>query len=291
LGQMGDYDSFVNIESSSGNIQINTAKSKCTIKAVPYEDFPDIPKVSSEKKISLPPELIVRGLRSVWYSASTSSVKPEFASVYVYLKDDSLVFAATDSFRLAEKKIRLPSRSDIPDILIPFKNITDISRVLESSQESIEVSISKNLISFEIPHKVCIVSRAIDGVFPDYKQIIPKNYTTEVIALKQDIQNSLKLSNVFSDKFNQVKFIIDPKAKLFEIQTKNSDVGENKTSVDAAVSGEKIEVNFNYKYIADCFQSIDSDSVSLQLSGSNKAMVITPIGDKSFMYLVMPMNR
>ncbi|MCX6719416.1 MAG: DNA polymerase III subunit beta [Candidatus Taylorbacteria bacterium] len=292
LGQVGDYDGIVYLESSSGNIQITTAKSKCVIKTVPHEDFPDIPKVSGEQTVVLPPETIVKGLRAVWYSASTSMVKPEFASVYVYSQNENLVFAATDSFRLAEKKVRLPAKVTISDILIPFKNVADITRVLESSHEDVNIMISKNLISFEIPHKVCIVSRAIDGVFPDYKQIIPKSFTTEIVALKQDVLNALKISNVFSDKFNQVKFIIDLESKIFEIRTKNSDVGENKTIVDATITGEKIDVNFNYKYIVDCFQSIDSDSISLQLSGSNKAMIITPVsGDKSFMYLVMPMNR
>ena len=110
--------------------------------------------------------------------------------------------------------------------------------------------------------------------------------------LKQDLLNALKVSNIFSDKFNHVRIIIDPKGKVFELQTKNSDVGENKTLVDAAITGERIEMNFNYKYIVDCFQSIDADSVSLQLGGMNRPMVIKPVsGDQNFMYLVMPMNR
>ena len=104
--------------------------------------------------------------------------------------------------------------------------------------------------------------------------------------------NALKISNIFSDKFNQVHITVDPKSKIFDVQTKNSDIGENKTNIDAAITGEKMEINFNYKYIIDCFQSIDADSVSLQLSGINKPMVIRPIsGDQTFMYLVMPMNR
>jgi DNA polymerase-3 subunit beta len=102
----------------------------------------------------------------------------------------------------------------------------------------------------------------------------------------------LKISNIFSDKFNQVHLTIDPKAKIFEIQTKNSDVGENQTNIDAALTGERMEINFNYKYISDGFQSIDSDSISLQLNGLNKPVVVKPIsGDQTFLYLVMPMNR
>jgi DNA polymerase III sliding clamp (beta) subunit (PCNA family) len=103
--------------------------------------------------------------------------------------------------------------------------------------------------------------------------------------------NALKLSHVFSDKFNQIGFSIDPSAKSFELSTKNSDIGENKISIDAAITGEKLTINFNQKYISDCLQSIDSDSVSLHFGGTNKPLLITANSDQSFRYLVMPMNR
>jgi DNA polymerase-3 subunit beta len=235
--------------------------------------------------------LFVKGLKSVWYSSSVSSVKPELSSVYIYINDGNLVFAATDSFRLAEKKIKAPVLTNLSDILIPFKNIPDIIRILEGMGEEVKVLINKNLISFT-SKDVYLVSRLIDGVFPDYRQIIPKNFSTEAVMLKQDLINALKISNIFSDKFNQIHLTIDPKEKSFQIQTKNSDIGENSTAVDSALTGDRIEINFNYKYIADCFQSIDADSISLQLSGINRPMVIRPVsGDQSFMYLAMPMNR
>ncbi len=292
LGQINEYDGVVNIELVSGNLVIQAAKSRGVIKTLPSEDFPSIPTVTEGQEISLSQEVLIRGLRAVWYSASLSSVKPELSSVYMYSMNNDIVFAATDSFRLAEKKVKVDDKSAIKEILIPYKNIADITRVLETVKEKITVHMSKNMISFEVKNKLRIVSRVIDGVFPDYKQIIPKSYVTEVVVLKQDLLNALKISNVFSDKFNQVHFTVDPKAKLFEVETKNSDIGENKTAIDAAITGEKIEINFNYKYIVDCFQSIEADSMSLQLSGMNRPMVIRPVsGDQSFMYLVMPMNR
>lgn len=293
LNQIGDNDDMVTLELVSGNIQITALKSCGVIKTVPHDDFPTIPTVTDGQSINLAPEVIVKGLKAVSYSASISSVKPELASVYMYATGDGVAFVATDSFRLAEKKVKMSGKATMKDVLIPFKNIADIIRVLEStSSENFSIQVSQNLISFEIPGKVRLISRVIDGVFPDYKQIIPKGFTTEIVVLKQNLLNALKISNVFSDKFNQIHFTVDPKTKLFEVQTKNSDVGENKTDIDASITGEKIEINFNYKYIIDCFQSIDADSMSLELSGTNRPMVIKPVsGDQSFLYLVMPMNR
>ncbi len=291
VSQLGDHDGVVVLELSSGNLNIKAAKSKVSIKTIAPEDFPSIPRITDGNKCVIPAETFVRGLKSVWYSASISSVKPELSSVYAYKNGDHLVFAATDSFRLAEKKMKIPNSTSIDDTLIPFKNISDILRVLEDIGVDMTVQSNKNLISFEA-NGIYIVSRIVDGTFPDYKQIIPKTYSTEAIALKQDAMNALKVSNIFTDKFNQAKFVIDPKGKSFEIQTKNSDIGENTTTIDAALSGDKVEINFNSKYVSDSFQSIDADSISFQLSGLNKPMVIRPAsGDGTFMYLVMPMNR
>lgn len=291
ISQIPDHEGLIQLEDVSGNIRIKSFKSKGMIKSLPLEDFPSIPNVRDGMKTEINPSLISKGMQSVWYSASVSGVKPELSSVYMYNKDNSMFFAATDSFRLAEKKLNTPSFTKMPDILVPAKNIPDMTRILDSMESPVSIEANKNIVSFK-SKDIYLVSRIIDGVFPDYKQIIPKTHSTEAIVLKQDLVNALKISNIFSDKFNHIKFIFDPKSKSFSVYTSNSDIGENITNIDAAISGESIEINFNYKYIIDCFQSIDSDSVSLQLNGANRPMIIRPVsGDSTFMYLVMPMNR
>jgi DNA polymerase-3 subunit beta len=291
ISQTQDQNQVVTLELVSGNLHIKTTKSKGVIKTVPAEDFPSIPKIQDGQEYQISAEDFIQGLTSVFYSASVSSVKPELSSVYIYKDGEHLTFVATDSFRLAEKKVKTPITNKLSDILIPFKNVQDIIRVLGSFSSPATVRANKNLISFE-NDGTYIVSRIIDGVFPDYRQIIPKTFTTEIVALKQDILNALKISNIFSDKFNQVHLTIDPKGKVFEIQTKNSDIGENQTDVDAALTGDKMEINFNYKYLIDGFQSINADSVTLQLNGLNRPVVVRPVsGDQTFLYLVMPMNR
>jgi len=292
ISQSPIQDKAMTLDIVSGNVNITAMKSKVVIKSMPADDFPDMPEASGDHITKLPSEAFMKGLKAVSYSASISSVKPELSSVYVYKTDKKLTFVATDSFRLAEKKVETPSLpANFPDILIPLKNIGGIVRFLEHAGGDVDMSTDKNLMSCSTPGAV-LVSRIIDGVFPDYRQIIPKGFSTEAVVLKHDLTNALKLSNIFSDSFNLVRLVIDPKTKHFEVHTRNNDVGENDTFVDAALTGDRMEINFNYKYVTDCLQSIDADSMSLQLGGSNKPMVIRPVsGDQSFMYLVMPMNR
>ncbi|MFA6257146.1 MAG: DNA polymerase III subunit beta [Candidatus Paceibacterota bacterium] len=277
------------LEEKNGNLSVKTKKSQIILKGQSHEDFPTIPSVSGSN-FEIDSKKFTEGIKSVYYSSSVSDIKPEISSVFMYTNDDGLVFVSTDSFRLAEKKIKAKGIEEIPGIIIPFKNVVEILRVFGDASGVIKVCFNKNQISFSSDN-IYLTSRIIDGIFPDYRQILPKDTSTEIVVLKQDLLNALKLSNVFSDKFNQVNFSADPKQKILELSSTNNDVGENKTRLDAVLKGEGVELGFNYKYFLDCFQSITTDSVSIKMSGGSKPMVITPVSDTSFTYLIMPMNR
>lgn len=294
----GPFSSFVSnlqgeknvkLKGDTSTLSVITLKNRTVIKCLLTEDFPTIPEVSKGNSFEIHAGDFVKGLKAVWYSSSVSSVKPELSSVFVYPEDGHVVFAATDSFRLAEKKIKTKT-SEFDRLLIPFKNIPEIIRVLEGESGVVEVRVSKNQIAF-VFGGTYLTSRVIDGTFPDYQQIIPKEFKTEAVLLKEDLARSLKMATIFSDNFNQVNMVIKPSEKRFELTTKNNTLGENTTLLDAALSGDATEANFNYRYIADCLQSIDADSVSLSFAGPSRPMVVRGVGDKSFTYLVMPMNR
>jgi DNA polymerase III sliding clamp (beta) subunit (PCNA family) len=111
------------------------------------------------------------------------------------------------------------------------------------------------------------------------------------VLLKQDLINSLKTSLIFSDSFNQLTLSLNPVAKRFEIESKNSTVGESTHNVEAVIEGEEISINVNHRYFTDCFQSVTTDSLTLSFSGQAKPILISGVGDTSFLYLVMPMNQ
>ena len=278
----------VTISTLVGNAQIETQHSKTLIKSIPTDDFPNIPRVEKGSTYDIPLYDFLHGLRSVVYSAMISSMKPELSSVYVSGKAGALTFVATDSFRLAEKVVPLKVGVDMPPILIPAKNATDIIRVLGGESGGVTISVNENQISFSTG-ALYLTSRLTTGSFPDYRQIIPKKATTEVVVLKQDLLSALKRASLFTNSFNQVHFAAS--GKKFSLESSNQDVGETKEEVPAAISGEPAAMNFNYRYVVDCFQSIPTDSVSLSLHGSSKPMVVRGVGDNSFLYLVMPMNR
>lgn len=283
-------DENITVEIINKNILLTSSKSEATVKTLPHDDFPNIPKVETTKTCKISAQSLIHGLKSVWYSASVSSMKPELSSVYLYPKDSSLMFVATDSFRLAEKKIDVKEIDTFESVLVPFKNVSEIIRIFDGITGDLEILFDDGQIAF-VYDGLYLVSRIVDGNFPDYKQIIPKENTTEVVVLKQDLIQALKLSNIFSDKFNQVHMTVRPSDGVFEIASKNVDKGENKNNVSATLRGDSIEISFNHKYLGDSFSSINSDSLILMFNGANRPMVMRGVNDSSFMYLVMPLNR
>jgi len=273
----------------NGNLELSTDNNTIIIKSQESDDFPTLPKIQSGESFKISSEKIINGIKSVYYSSASSDVKPEISSIFIYPENNSLIFIATDSFRLAEKKIIYKEINNFPGIIIPIKNINEVSKIFEGVNKDIEVMFNKNQISF-FCDDIYFTSRIINGIFPDYKQIIPKEKQTEVIILKQDFLDSLKLVNIFSDQFNKINIKIDTKKNIFKLSSKNN-IGENNTNIKTTTLGENIEISFNYRYIMDCFQSIQADSIILQFNGENKPIVIKGVGDNSFTYLIMPINK
>lgn len=283
----GDTVSF---EEEKGNVIVKTEKSKTLVKTLPSEEFPNLPRIEGKDSFTLKTESLAAGFRAVAYAASTSTVKPELASVLVYGEQDAIVFVATDSFRLAEKKIVVKGGKEFDKILIPSKNIVDMVRVFEDVEGELTVSFNENQISLEMDG-VYLTSRLIDSTFPDYKQIIPKNSETTVVVLKSDLLDTLKKSHIFAGKFNQVNFNVDVGNKKFSVSSSSAEVGENTDTVDATIEGDSVDINFNYRYILESMQSFTTDSISLNLTGAGRPMVLKAIPEQGFLYLVMPMNR
>jgi len=273
-----------------GILKLQTDRATASIKTIPHADFPTLPRIPAEQSINIKSSDFAKGLRSVLFCAAVSTIKPELQSVYVSGEAGKLYIAATDSFRLAEKIIPLKSRGAVPPILIPARNAGELVRILEGVGGDIEMYYTENQISVQVD-RVYYTSRLLDGSFPNYKQIVPKEFSTEAVVLREDLSQALKGLVVFSDKFMQVLFVVDPKRKVVELSSRNNDVGEEECVLKAAVYGEEVKMSFNSRYLGDGLMPISGESVRLQANGPGKAMVVRDSADNSYTYLAMPMNR
>ena len=279
----------ITIEQVGEHLTIAGSSYSTLIKGFGYEDFPTLPFVNKGISFEIDTKTLIAGFKATQFSVALSDVKPEFASIYLFTRDGSLIMVSTDSSRLSEKRITLKNAPEEISLLIPGRNVSEIIRALENVNEKVTVVATKNQISFHGEH-IHVTSRLVDGVFPDYQQIIPKQFTTEAVILRQDLTDRLKMTTVFSGKLQQVRLKIYPQEKLLEIESRNDEIGETSQQIDATLTGEPVEFLLNQRFLSDVLSYLSVDSVSLSASGNNKPLVIKGIGDHSFTYLVMPMR-
>jgi DNA polymerase III subunit beta len=279
----------VSFKAEEGNLLVESKGSKTLIKSIPHEEFPII-SANEKKGLPIQRERLLQAIQSVSYAASPSMIRPELGSVYLSLRDGKVTCVATDSFRLAEKVIQGSTKEDV-EILIPLKHALELAHILERiDDEEVSLAVDESQISMT-GSGVRYVSRVVDGTFPNYKEILPKESSTEAVILKNDLQEMLRKARVFSGNDQHVGFHIYPKKKIFSATARSADVGEMSDSIDAALTGEDLDINFHIGYLSDALPTIQSDSITMAFSGPGRPLVIKGISDPTFTYLVMPLNR
>lgn len=271
------------------NVGIESKGSTSLLKAISAEEFPQLTNTGGDT-FTLPRALLLKGLQSVIYAASTSMIRPELGSVLLRLKDETLTCVATDSFRLAEKKITGVGGEE-RELLLPLKHAQELMHTLEHvTSETIILAVHESQLTAHMGG-VTFLSRVIDATFPNYTEVIPKEFSTEVTVLKSDIVDVMRKARIFAGTDQHFGIHVYPQKKICSVTAQSPQVGEMSDSLDGALSGSDIDINFHIGYFVDCLSHIPSDSVVLGFAGAGRPLVIRGVSDASFTYLAMPLNR
>lgn len=291
-------DKKINLEVKNDVLFLEGKNYKNQIKGLKAEEFPIVPEVESDKVLEMNAQVLSEGLSQIIDTASPSQTRPEISGVYFSLTEGLMEMAATDSFRLAEKKVFLTKSSFTQNIslIVLQKTIREVINVFGESSGKLKIYFSPNQIMFEskmteTPHpQIQIVSRLIEGEYPNYKEIVPKGFKTQLILQKQDFLSQIKAASLFSGKINEIKLKIDPSQEVLEIFAQNPDLGQSKSRIEGKMKGDKIETSFNYRFLIGGLLNIKSKEVSFELNGEEGPGVLKPTGDESFIYVVMPIK-
>ena len=291
----------INLKVKNKQLELKCEKFKANFKGLSADDFPIIPKIKEKPLIKIKGSILKNSFSQVVDISALSESRPEISGIYMEFNKNSIKLAATDSFRLAEKNIEINSNSLLKEIkgqsiIIPQRTIQEIIRILgekdlsSKQDQEVKIILSSNQILFDLGNTQ-IISRLIDGQYPNYQQIIPDKLQNQVVINRAELINNIKIASLFSGKINDIKILINPKKSLLEILSKDVDIGENKSQIKAQIEGDdKLEMNFNYRYLLDGLNNIFSDKVVLGLNNSASPVVIRPVGDMSYIYVVMPIK-
>lgn len=279
--------SVIDLTLEDTKLHISTEKYQSTINGTTAEDYPVMPTIKGGQEWTVPAQTLKKSLQQVLIAASTDETRPILTGVFMYTENKELFAAATDSYRLAEKKIM--SLSKEVNLLIPASSIQDLLRVLPDTDEQVKVVHDDQQVLFSTGDTE-LVTRLIEGKYPDYKKLIPKNFTASAILKKADFVNITKVSSLFArEAAGSITIELNKAKSLIQINSIASQLGENTAEAEAEVSGDG-KITLNSRYILDALNVIDDDQVSIAFNGKLEPCVISSAENKDYTHVVMPLK-
>ena len=283
----------INLEVQNNELLIQTEKQKAKIKGLPADEFPIIPEIEKKEKIVLQVSELKKGLKQTIFSVVANETRRELSGLYCFpTKNKILTLVGTDSYRLAEKKISIQTIDySGRSFIIPRRALDELLKMLEEKgQEEITLYPSENQLLF-VYKNINFITQLINSEFPNYQDIIPKNYKTRVIFDKDSLVRLIKTASFFTKTgINDLSLKVVPQAGKIQIQSLNSQVGENEAEMQAEIEGEANEVVFNYQYLLDGLMNLPGHELCLDLIDNNLPGILRNNEDHSFLYLIMPIK-
>jgi DNA polymerase-3 subunit beta len=277
-------------------LSIECQNYKTKIKTLPAEDFPIIPKISNEKAVTVKGASFCQGLAQVVDMAQPSSARPEISGIYLLFLKDVVKMVATDSFRLAEKKINIEKTTQDYSLILPQKTARELINVFSEREDEFKIYFSPNQTLFEVTMsetshpQIQLVSRIIEGEYPNYEAIIPKGYKTLITLKRDEFLNQIKAASLFSGRISEIKLRADPKKEGVDILSQDPDLGEYHSFFPGKVKGEKVDVSFNHRFLIDGLLNTRGEDLSFEINGEDGPAALKPLTDQNYLYIVMPIK-
>lgn len=288
----------IDLELEDGNLKIKCQKQKTKIKSQISSDFPIIPKIEKKNQYIIKAKNFKEAINEVVFAVSNSETRPEISGVFVNFNHQEIILAATDSYRLSERKIKLIEENKRNQkIIIPVKTLQEISRILSVFKEdlslenidNLEIYLTENQIMFSY-NGVNLISRLIEGQYPDYTQIIPIDNKTKIKINNQELIKSVKTASLFT-KSGIYDVKLEFKDQEVILTSSSTQTGENTSTLEAEINGESNNIILNYRYLLDGLQNINTEKVIIEINDYNNPCLIRPDKQNDYIYIIMPIRQ
>ncbi|MDQ6709722.1 MAG: DNA polymerase III subunit beta [Candidatus Dormibacteraeota bacterium] len=279
------------LDKKTQSLSLRSAKFDASIRGIDPADFPPVPSGGEGRKVKIDQGQLRDAIEQTVIAASSDEGRPVLTGVYIQLNGGKATFAATDGHRLAVKTLPFTADGGETDnVVIPARALTELSRILKVGGDAIDVTVGpqKNQVYFKTGD-VELMSRLIEGTYPNYQQVIPSQSTTTITAKTQDLLYTTKMVSLFSkDAANVIKFKTE--GKKLTLTANTSEVGQNIADVEATIDGQDLQVAFNSKYLLDVLAVLGTDEVQLGFTGPLNPGIVRPVGKDDYLYIIMPVR-
>jgi len=296
----------ISIEAKDQSLNLAYGENRTTIKGMDAQDFPLIPRPQADYLLEIPAASFGEGIQKTIIATAASETRQELTGIHAELAKDKLVLAATDSFRLAEFSIGLKKENlgkgydkfaeKNSGLIIPARTLLELARSVADGAGQIRVYVGESQIFFEAGD-VLYVSRLIDGKYPEYRQVVPKQFISSAVFHKEDLLRAVKVASIFSDtKSREVRLVFKAGEKKIKVSAQSVEAGENTSEVAADLSlKESAEIAFNSRYLIDGLGSVTTEKVFLGFNDNFGPVVFREVSEEGktildFLHIVMPIR-
>ncbi|UOQ49570.1 DNA polymerase III subunit beta [Gracilibacillus caseinilyticus] len=258
------------------------------------EEYPQISQIQTETNFELPINLLKNMIKQTVFAVSTSETRPILTGVNIKVENEELHFIATDSHRLAASKLPLDDHiNEFPfeQVVIPGKSLNELSKILQDTENKIQISISENQIAFQTDH-LYFLSRLLDGKYPETSRLIPEESKTLIqVGTKTLLQAVDRASLLAKDNHNNVIRLQTLNDQIVEISSQSPEIGKVEEEISVAkIDGEELKISFSSKYMIDALKIMETDQVKIEFTGAMRPFIIKPIDHDQILQLILPVR-
>ena len=282
-------DQTVSLENTGGKLVLKGGKSRFTLQSMPPEDFPLVQESASFGPVFAVPQKTLKSLLGqVSFAMAVHDIRYYLNGILFVAEGTKLSLVATDGHRLAFASAELDVEVPKQEVILPRKTVIELQRLLSDKEGAIEMQFAANQAKFSFDGME-FVTKLVEGKFPDYNRVIPKNHKNIVTLGRQPLLASLQRTAIMtSEKFKGVRLNVEPGA--LRVASSNAEQEEAVDELDIDYGGDTIEIGFNVTYLIDALQNMSQEMVRIELADGNSSALVTNPDDNAFKYVVMPMR-
>lgn len=288
--RLPDVKISLDVNRENNSTLIKYGQSEFNLLALSPEDFPLLPTIDSDSSLTIKQELFKNMIKQVGFATSADDNRPIFTGILMEIENQEIRLVATDTHRLAFRSGNIETgTSEIEkSVIIPGKTLTELNRIMTGETEDLKIAFGENQVVFEMPG-IRLVSRLIEGQFPNYKQVIPQGCKTKIkIKNKEILEAAERASLLAKEGANVIRLNITDGNMI--ISSNSPDIGKIEEQLAVVMEGEETQIAFNSKYLIDVLKVIDSEEILLELTGSLSPGIIKPVGGENYIYLILPIR-
>jgi len=281
----------VKLSANDTKVTISAGKYSSTINGSPADDFPELPEINEEKAVifKMGVDEFKNGINQVAIASSNDLSRPALTGIYFNTYDKTLAIAATDGYRLAEKKLVKNVQSEI-SVIVPAASLREVLAAINDSMDEIEISFNDDLVRFRLG-EVEIISKLIDASYPDYRRLIPKDNNILLEIDREELSRVTKLAALFARRSTSGSIVCETKApNIFSVKSIASELGENDSVIETKVE-EEGKIRLNSRFLIDAINVFDDKTLRLSFSNKMSPLILQNKQNDDYTHIVMPLNQ